>query len=219
VSTTIDNDDDEDEDDAPHHSPGDNCPDSTKRDAYRQALILKIGVESAQETYKQKLGVYRAYLKAAEKRGVDTDAITEALAIRFQDPDEVLIKIREKLKMLDLSGFLPNIRERLLARLDVAEPTEEEDRQSLLDDAYDVGVKAGRSGGARDMNKYLPGTELHQAWDRGWLDGAANLDGETPDARPPKAKRSPKPRPPVAPAPAEADATEEAPLPPPHAVH
>lgn len=150
---------------------GSNCSDETKRQAYREAVVLKIAVESAQEVLNSKRGEYRAYLKAAGKKGVDTKAITNMLAMRFEDPDLILIEERERLKMYELSGFLPGIRERLLNRLDIQEPTfkEEEENQILI--AYDKGHLAGRSGHLRDTNPYQPGTQGHVKFVDGWLAG------------------------------------------------
>lgn len=181
------------EGDAPNG--GGNCTDETKRQAYREALILKIAVESAQEVLNSKRGEYRAYLKAAGKKGVDTKAITNMLAMRFEDPDLVLIEERERLKMYDLSGFLPGIRDRLLGRLDIQEPTfkEEEENQVLI--AYDHGHLAGRSGHSRDDNPYEPGTQGHVKFVEGWLAGQrAIADEMAPDARPETAKPAATPK-------------------------
>lgn len=158
------------------------CTDDIKRQAYKEALILDIAVKSAQATAKSKLGAYRAYLKEAGKKGVSTESITNALKKRFNDPELVLIEEREKLKMLDLCGFLPGIRERLLERMDVQEPTakEEEENQVLI--AYDRGHFAGRSGHLRDTNPYEPGTLGHVKFVDGYLSGQrAIADEMAPD--------------------------------------
>ena len=172
--------DDFDDDETPSApaSDGANCSDATKRKAYQEALILKIAVESAAEVARAKMGSYRAYLKEAKKRGVDTKAITFALAVRFQDPDIVLIEKREELKMLDLSGFLPGIREQLLGRFDVQEATgaEEEENQVLI--AYDRGVMSGRSGHRLDANPYPRGSIGERKWADGWRGGQRAIADE-----------------------------------------
>jgi hypothetical protein len=164
---------------------GSNCTDETKRDYYRRALIAKIGLESAQATAKTKNGEYRAVLKDAKKAGVDTDAITRSLALRFQDHDVLVVQIREELKMLDLSGVIPNIKQKLLARLDVEEPTRNEAHQMTVDRAYDDGAFSGREGAPRDSNPHRPGSELHDTWDRAWLLGQAAIAAEMMPSAPP----------------------------------
>lgn len=187
-----------------HNGPpqnGSNCSDETKRHAYREALILKIAVEAAQEVAKSKLGVYRAYLKEAGKQGVSTDAIAFALQCRFEDPDLVLIEQRERLKMLDLSGFLPGIRDKLMSRLDVQEPTANEEEESQVLIAYDRGHLAGRSGHSRDENPYPPGSLGHVKFVSGWLHGQRAIademvpeQGERPVTEVEPAIEAPQPR-------------------------
>lgn len=157
---------------------GSNCTDETKRQFYREALIAKIGVESAQAAAKAKNGEYRAVLKAAKKAGVDPDAIVRTLALRMRDEEDLILQVREELKMLDLSGTVSNIRDKLLARLDVQEPTANEQQQISLDRAYDDGVFNGHSMAMRDTNPFNPGTELFDTWDRGYLIGKAAIDGQ-----------------------------------------
>jgi hypothetical protein len=165
---------------------GSNCSDETKRQCYREAIVLKIAVESAQEVLNSKRGEYRAYLKAAGKKGVSTDAITNMLAKRFEDPDLILIEERERLKMYELSGFIPGIRAQLLDRLDIQEPTakEEEDNQVLI--AYDRGHLAGRSGHLRDTNPYPPGTLGHAKFADGWRAGQRVIADEMAPQEQPK---------------------------------
>jgi hypothetical protein len=178
-----------DEDDAEFS--GTNCTDETKREWYRKALIAKIALESSQATAKKKNGEYRAVLKDAKKAGVDTASITFALSARFEDPDLLLIEERERLKMLDLSGILPGIKDKLLGRLDIEEPTANEAQQISLDRAYDCGVFDGREGHMREQNPHDAGTELYDAHDRGWLDGQrAIADQMSPE--PPKAEAAPR---------------------------
>lgn len=150
---------------------GSNCSDETKRQCYREAVVLKIAVESAQEVLNSKRGEYRAYLKAAGKKGVDTKAITNMLAMRFEDPDLILIEERERLKMYELSGFIPGIRAQLLDRLDIQEPTHKEEEENQVLVAYDRGHLAGRQGHPRDQNPYEPGTLGHVKFVEGYLAG------------------------------------------------
>lgn len=157
---------------------GSNCSDATKRDYYREALIKRIALESAQAAVKQKNGEYRATLGAAKKAGVSTTAIIHALNMRFNDPHEVLIEEREKLKMLDLSGLLPGIREKLLGRLDVEEATRNEEDEMDQARALDLGAQAGRTGEPRENNPYPAGSEEYVKWWSGWRSGQAAIAAE-----------------------------------------
>jgi ribosome modulation factor len=164
---------------------GSNCTDETKREAYRAALIAKIAEEHAKAGHDKKLGEYRSVLKKYSKMGVSTDAITYALKVRMDDPDETLIAEREKLKMLDLSGHLPGIKDKLLARLDVEEATTHEADNMDLAKAGDLGAQAGRAGASRDVNPYLPGTEMHVHFVEGWLSGQRAIADEMEANAPP----------------------------------
>lgn len=174
---------------------GSNCSDETKRDAYHKAALLKIAEESAHETYKSKQGAFRSYLKAAGKLGVDTDAIVEQLKIRFNDPDLELIKLRERIKMMELSGFLPGIMDQLMDRYDVQEATHAEEEESQVLIAYDRGHLAGRKGHIRDNNPYPPGSLGHVKWIDGWNGGQKAIAEEMAygeDGRPVPPPEKPK---------------------------
>jgi len=176
---------------------GSNCSDEFKRQSYREALILKIAAESAQETARGKLGSYRSYLKEAAKKGVPSDAITFALAKRFEDPDLIVVEQRERLKMLELSGFLPGIIDKIMTRMDIIEPTAKEEEESQVLIAYDRGHLAGRSGHKRDNNPYPPGSLGYVKWADGWRggqDAIANEMGPAEDAAPEPPPPSPAPR-------------------------
>lgn len=167
-----------------------NCTDETKREFYRKALIAKIALESAQAAAKQKNGEYRNILKDAKKAGIDPDAITATLAARFQDEDVLVLKLREHLKMLDLGGVVPNVVDKILSRLHIEEPTANEAHQISIDRAYDDGAFSGREGDHRENNPHVAGSDLYDAWDRGWLVGQqAIADEMTP--RPPMAMPEP----------------------------
>lgn len=172
MPTQIEDDDDRDT------GSGSNCTDEVKRDAYRACLKLKIAEETAKAHHAKQLGAYRSELKAWGKRGVNTDSITYALEVRFEDPDEVLIRERERLKLLALSGFIPNIRDALDSRLDVQEPTRNESHEDAILAATDQGTLAGRTGRTRDLNPHEPGSEMHVHWVQGWLAGQRAIADE-----------------------------------------
>jgi hypothetical protein len=157
---------------------GSNCTDETKREAYRTALIAKIAEEHAKAGHDKKLAEYRNILKKYAKMGVSTDAITYAIKVRMDDPDQTLIDEREKLKMLDLSGHIPGIKEKLLARLDVEEATANEADTMELAKAGDLGAVAGRAGRSRDENPFVPGSEHYVHWVEGWLSGQRAIADE-----------------------------------------
>ena len=161
-------------------SDGDNfhCTDEVRREAYLEALKAKIGVESAKAFMDKKTGEYRGVLKKYKKLGVNTDAVTYALGVRMQDPEETFIIERERLRLLDLSGHLPGIKDRLMDRLDVEEATSNEDFALQRARARDLGTQVGRSGVSRDTNPYLPGTELFVDWLDGWLSGQRSIADE-----------------------------------------
>lgn len=174
---------------------GGNCPDDVKRDWYRKSLIAKIAEQSAKAAHAKALGSYRNLLKQADKAGVSTTAIVFALARRFEDPDMVLIEEREKLKMLELSGLLPGIRDKLFARFDVAEATRNEDWQMQLVSARDQGALAGRKGHGRDlMDERWHGTELGVEWMLGWSEGQRAIADEmgAVETAAPKSRGRPK---------------------------
>ena len=152
-----------------------NVTDETEREFWRKALMAKIAHESAVATAKTKNGEYRNILKDAKKAGCDPHAIATALAARFQDEDVLVLSLREQLKMLDLGGVVPNIVEKILDRLHIEEPTNNERHAMDLDRAYDSGVFAGREGHKRDTNEHTEGSEAHVRWDAGWLHGQAAI--------------------------------------------
>lgn len=171
-----------------------NCSDDVRREWYRKALIADIAQQSAKARFDQKKGEYRSILKTAEDSGVDIEAITNVLKKRFLDPDEVIRAERERLKMYELSGFIPGIVDNVLRRTDIEEPTSKESHDLMLLDAYDKGALAGRKGRIlSEVNTYLAGTELHVRFIEGYREGQASISEEmapaTSEEAPPKAKR------------------------------
>lgn len=183
------------DDDTPPPAMGDNCPDDVKRDFWKQALVANIGMKAAQAAAKQKVAVFRNVLGSAKKAGVSTAAIINALNVRMLDPEAVLLDERERLKMLDLNGFLPGIRERLLDRMDVAEATTKERHELALLTAHDRGHAAGLAGAAQDTNPNEPGTEAYVQWWEGCAQGQRVIADEmNPNAVPPIKRKVGRPR-------------------------
>lgn len=151
----------------------------TKREWYRKALQADIAQQSAKATFDSKKGEYRTVLKAAEKAGCDIEAITNNLAKRFQDPDEVLRAEIARIEMYEISGFLPGIADQLSRRARPAEGTLKETREGMLLDAYDKGALAGRQGRKLgEVNTYHPGSELHVRFIEGWREGQSSIAQE-----------------------------------------
>jgi hypothetical protein len=143
-----------------------------------EARIAIIAVESAKAFLDKKTGEYRNVLKRYKKLGVNSEAVAYALKVRWLDKEEVFINERERLKLLDLSGFLPGIKDRLMSRLDVEEATSAEDFALQRGNARDVGTQAGRKGHPRDSNPHVSGTELYVDWIEGWLAGQRAIADE-----------------------------------------
>jgi hypothetical protein len=182
---------------------GANCSPDTKRDFLREALLAKIGLESAQETVRSKNGTYRSILKRAGKAGVDTDALTTAIKLRFEDPDALAIMKGNELEMLELSGRFPNLFADIKQRYQphVAPDEVEEETQVLV--AYDNGVAAGRAGYPTDTNPYHAGTVGYVKFLEGWHAGQRTIADEMapksdappagdPNAAPKKGRGRPK---------------------------
>lgn len=164
------------------HQNGDNVTVEVRRQFYHDALMARIGVESAQSLVKNKKAELSAVLKKAKKAGVNSKAITRVLTARLQDENDVVEQLRDELETFDFSGVVSNIKEKLLARLVVEEPTANEEAQISQDRAYDAGAFDYRSNYERSQNKFIPGTSLHDAWDRGWLASQAVTASEmTPE--------------------------------------
>lgn len=163
-----------------------NCTDETKREAYLAALKTKREEEAAKAVHASKLATHRNILKRYAKMGVNTEMVTYALSVRDFDEDELLIMERERLKMLDLSGKIVNIKDKLMPRLDVEEATSLEASELELAKADDIGERAGRAGISRDANPYKPGSEMHVHWVQGWLLGQRTIaDAMEANAPPP----------------------------------
>lgn len=157
---------------------GENTTDELRREAYLAAKKAIMEVENAKASMDKFVAIYRNVLKGYAKQGVSTAAIAYALKVRNQDEDELFIEEREKLRMLDLAGVVPNIKEKLMDRLDVEEPTSHEDNMLALAKAEDLGARTGRSGISKDANPYMPGTQLFVQWVQGWMAGQRAIADE-----------------------------------------
>lgn len=160
-----------------HATIGGNVTAATKTSFLRQALRAKIGMESAQEVVRRKSGEYRQVLAAAKKAGVNTDALTHYLNVRLKDADEVFRTEYAKAEMLELSGFLPGLRERLSGEADTVTTLDYEHETSLVI-AIDRGTCAGMQGAERSDNPYEAGTMQFVRWVEGYMDGQRSIADE-----------------------------------------
>lgn len=171
----------------------------TKAKAYAEALRAKAAAEAAKHKYDSLNGAYRNVIKKWETAGVDGDALTHALKIRFDDPDETIRAERAKLEMMEISGHISSIRDSLLGNLhiDPAEPTHEATEIELAQ-AEDLGMVCGRQGVSKTANPYKPATELYVKWLHGYLHGqrqiADEMEANGQAMEEGTKKRGPKPR-------------------------
>lgn len=153
-----------------------NVTDETRTEFWRKALQAKQEHEKALELAKSAGGIYRSVLKAAKKAGVDHEAIAHVLSMRFADPDLILAKQRETVRMLAISGVMPRIQTDLFAALGLEPSLSEEEMAKVeVERAYENGTKAGSEGENRTVNGFPPGSELFDAFDRGWIAGQEGL--------------------------------------------
>ena len=157
---------------------GENCTDEVRRKAYLKALEAKKDVEEAKAKYDKAHGVFRNILKKYDGMGVSKEAILYALSVRHEDLDEIVLSERDKLAMLELSGIVSLVKERILQRLAISEATTEEGSVLSHAQASDLGSAAGRHGESRDVNPFRPGTAEHVQWVAGWMSGQRAIADE-----------------------------------------
>lgn len=162
---------------APANS-SDGVHDAVYRSFYRKCLVTKIAHESALSEAKSKLGEHRSLLKDAKKAGVDTDALSHSLAARLQDPDEVVIRERNKLRMLGLSGVLNFDQISEITGVKISDASEEEQAEIDMGRAAERGYHAGKNNGAREDNPHPQGSENYVSWDKAWLQAQADIAEE-----------------------------------------
>lgn len=157
-------------------APATNVTDATRMDYFRRALKAKQNLESAELEARSLRGMYRSTLKDAKNAGVTPDEITFALAMRYQDPDEILIQQRNRIRMLALSGIMPTIQQDMFGGPEHTITLSDDEKEKIAAArAYDDGYFRGNNGDARVMNPSLQGTETFDAWERGWIAGQAKI--------------------------------------------
>lgn len=150
-----------------------NVTNDTISDFIREAGAAKREVEEAN-------GRYRSILKRAKATGCNQGEIVAALQAKKQDPDQVLINLRDKVRYLGIVG-VPVTKGGLFDDLDftdLAPETQEKDQHWAAEEA---GYTAGKANGSRDDNPFPPGAESHVAWDGGYIRGKQALAGTEPE--------------------------------------
>lgn len=155
-----------------------NVPDSVYRQAYRELLVTTIAIDVATERRKSAVGVHRATVKAMQKFGVDTDAVLEAVRSRLIDPDELVVRERNRLRAFGVNGVLSLDQMNEIKGVEVTEPSAADWEAVNETTAGYNGYMAGRSNVPKDDNPYGPGTQNHAAWARGWNNAQADLAEE-----------------------------------------
>lgn len=161
---------------------GSNVSDATLQEFYDKARKSKRELEFAEKeaepfklAVKSKLGEHRAIFKAAKKAGVIPEALARVLAMERIDADVILAEERQTVRLMAKSGQFPSIQTSLFDGLDLEPPEGAEADKMAADRAYDEGFYCGKDGKNRDLNKHEPGSEIFDAWDRGWLAGQRPL--------------------------------------------
>lgn len=114
-------------------------------------------------------GRYRAAVKAAKSAGCNVEKLLAAIAAKRQEPDEVVMGLRDFVhysQLLGIPGIAPDA---IFARdIRISDKTQSEE------DAFEAeqrGYKAGRHGEKATENPFQAGTELHVVWHEWWLKG------------------------------------------------
>lgn len=159
-----------------------NVTDDTRNNFFRKALKAKQIHEDLVTQAKSANSAFRSVLKDGKKAGVDPEDITFVLAVRNMDTDVLLAKLQGQVRMLEITGIMPNIQQDLFGgpEINVSAAATAEITADL---AYEDGVAAGAAGVTRTLNKHIQGSELHDAWDRGWIQGQTKIADGMKSAR------------------------------------
>lgn len=148
-------------------APGDNVTDATRRQALRALAATLAKVQTAN-------GEHRAEIRLWKERGIDTTQALAALRGRHKDPDEVLQKLHEQIRMRSLLD-MPTIQQDLAALWQQPSLPVDEQEQHERWLAREAGALAGREGQPRESNPHAPGSALHPDWDKGWLEDQTRI--------------------------------------------
>ena len=166
----------------PLDTPKTNVSDDVTMRFYRTALLATIGADSAADILKNKRKIVRGILKDEAEAGAPAGSIERLIAMRLDDPDDYVTRMRSDIKLAHMSGYQANMMAKLMDGYHVMEPTTKE--QEELDEvkAEDEGSRAGRAGHKMDSNPYFQGSLMHQAWGRGWIQGQTVIANQMVDA-------------------------------------
>jgi hypothetical protein len=112
---------------------------------------------------------HQAEMKRAKAAGIDTKAMAVVMKQRKQDPDELAMFKRNKLRYAGWEGMPHALQQPLFGTTDDQHPTDKAAAEFKLHRAEDDGRFAGRDGTKREQNPNDPGSEAHSRWDTGWM--------------------------------------------------
>lgn len=163
-----------------------NVSDDTIRECCEKSLALKLELEKIEEKARAAKGRYRSSLKRAEGLGVDQKTITEWIADRKLEPDEVIRKERWKRRLygvMQLELFEAGESETMSeskteeTKLQRSRPSRSKYKGPDLVAAYALGHDAGLRGEApKKAAKGLTGAaraEFAKGWDVGQKEAAS----------------------------------------------
>lgn len=138
--------------------------------------------------------VHRTILKRAKSAGVDQKILADAISARKQDPDKVVMDLKNTIRYYEIGG-IPLSKSGLFDNLS-ADPVDERTQEEQgLWAAEEAGYNCGIANGARDDNPFPPGVETHAKWDEGFQRGKKFLAGQTTASDKPASTRRGKNRP------------------------
>lgn len=113
-----------------------------------------------------------ARAKKAKNGAVDLEAYKLIEKLRKLDDDEQIIVLRHVIQYASWLEMPIGAQLSMLDAPQIDKPKAKAAQEYKNWAAGEAGLKAGRKGVDRDENPYPPGTELWQAWDSQWLEGA-----------------------------------------------
>ena len=133
--------------------------------AYRKWLpkiaTAKAALDKATEERRSINGQYRSTLKAAEKDGVNIDAVILARSLEQEDAARVGLLYR------DVGRVLAFDKSELATQMDLFQTITVPDVAA----ARSAGLAAGKNAEPAENNPYTPGGEEFEAWAEGWAAG------------------------------------------------
>lgn len=118
----------------------------------------------------------RGSLKRAKAAGIETGEMIAARAEQRMDPEKLRAKIRAREQYRAFMGLPVGAQPSMFG--DAAAEPKVDDNLTDAERARaagEMGLEAGKAGHARDTNPHPPGSELHAAFDRAWVQGQETI--------------------------------------------